>query len=76
MPAAPPRRHVPPVTPASPEGQAVDDALLSSLPCSLLRRFEMLNRRLAPIFCIAAMVGAVTGLAAAALLAGAGYVER
>lgn len=76
MPAAPPRLPVPPVTPASPEGQAVDDALLSSLPCSLLRRFEMLNRRLAPIFCIAAMVGAVTGLAAAALLAGAGYVER
>ena len=42
--------------------------LLSSLPCSLLRRFEMLNRRLAPIFCIAAMVGAFVAYFAAELL--------
>lgn len=40
------------------------------------QRFEILNRKLAPVFLVAALVGAVTGLVSAALLSGAGWILR
>ena len=47
-----------------------------AMPKRMLRRFETLNRKLAPIFLVAGLVGAMTGFAAAALLAGAGVVAH
>lgn len=53
-----------------------DAASELAMPKRMLRRFETLNRKLAPIFLVAGLVGAMTGFAAAALLAGAGVVAH
>ncbi len=41
-----------------------------------LRRFEVMNRKLAPIFLVAALVGAATGLIGAALLRGVFWLHE